>query len=89
MSYSSHIVLSKEALVNNINFIKTLLKPNTIFYSVVRGNAYGHGIESYIPLAQTCGIEHFSVYSIQEAKNVYKNLIKPATIMIMGVYLKK
>ena len=88
MSFSSHIVLSKEALVNNINFIKTLLKPNTVFSSVVKGNAYGHGIESYIPLAQTCGIEHFSVYSIQEAKNVYKNLIKPATIMIMGFISK-
>ena len=84
MSFSSHIVLSKDSLLNNINFIKTLLKPNTIFSSVVKGNAYGHGIESYIPLAQSCGINHFSVYSIQEAKNVHKHLKKPATIMIMG-----
>ena len=51
---------------------------------VVKGNAYGHGIEKYIPLAEAEGVDHFSVYSTDEAERVFK-VKKPTTeIMIMG-----
>jgi alanine racemase len=84
MSHSSYIVLQKKALENNLSFIKSNLKKDTILSSVVKGNAYGHGIEHYIPIAEHLGINHFSVYNINEAKRVYNALKTNATILIMG-----
>jgi len=46
MLHSSYIELNKTALTNNINFIKTLLPSTTQLSAVVKGNAYGHGIEN-------------------------------------------
>ena len=52
--------------------------------SVVKGNAYGHGIEALVPVAEDCGVRHFSVYSAYEALEVKKCLKKKVPIMIMG-----
>lgn len=85
MFHTSHIELSKSAIKQNIEFIKQQLKENVIFSSVVKGNAYGHGIDIYCPLVYECGINHFSVFSAQEALEVTKALIdKEYTLMIMG-----
>lgn len=84
MLHSSYIELNKTALINNVHFIKTLLPSTTQLSAVVKGNAYGHGIESYIPIAEEAGINHFSVYKIDEALRVFKTLKNKATILIMG-----
>jgi alanine racemase len=84
MLHSSYIELNKSALINNVHFIKTLLPSTTQLSAVVKGNAYGHGIESYIPIAEEAGINHFSVYKIDEALRVFKTLKNKATILIMG-----
>ncbi|WP_347158787.1 alanine racemase [Pontibacter chitinilyticus] len=84
MFHSSYIELSKSALQNNIQFIKQQIGPNVTLSSVIKGNAYGHGIEQFAPLAQQCGITHFSVYSADEAQRLLAVLPEPATIMIMG-----
>lgn len=86
---TSYIELSKEALQFNVNFLKSEMGENVLISSVVKGNAYGHGIESYIPLAQECGLNHFCVYSAFEAKRVQKSLIENATILIMGYMSEK
>ncbi|HLS70415.1 MAG TPA: alanine racemase, partial [Chitinophagaceae bacterium] len=86
---TSYIELNKEALQFNVNFLKSEMGENVLISSVVKGNAYGHGIESYIPLAQECGLNHFCVYSAFEAKRVQKSLIKNATILIMGYMSEK
>ncbi len=82
--YTSYLEISKSALAHNIDFLKELIGPEVIFSSVVKGNAYGHGIETYIPLAQECGIRHFSVFSSIEASRVRKSLVSTAEIVIMG-----
>lgn len=70
---------------NNILFIKSLLGSEVVFSSVVKGNAYGHGISNYCPLAFSAGIRHFSVFSAQEAFFVYQALEgKDFQLMIMG-----
>jgi alanine racemase len=56
---------------------------NVRFSSVVKGNAYGHGIEVFVPIAVDAGVDHFSVFSADEAYRVRQ--IAPQTdIMIMG-----
>lgn len=83
-SISSTLYLSEGALANNLEFIRSLLPPQVRFSSVVKGNAYGHGIEEFIPMAEAQGVRHFSVFSSKEARRVF-NVKKPATqIMIMG-----
>lgn len=84
MDNTSEIVLDKDALAFNIDFLKKEMGPGVLISSVVKGNAYGHGIDSYVPLAQSLGIEHFSVFNTQEAARVQKALLHPCPIMIMG-----
>ena len=85
MFHTSHIELSEEAVKNNIEFIKGFLAEGVTFSSVVKGNAYGHGIEFYCPLAYKFGVRHFSVFSAQEALYVTQALPNlDFTLMIMG-----
>jgi alanine racemase len=84
MLYSSQIELSKSALHKNINFIKGLIGSDVKFSSVIKGNAYGHDIGQFLPLAEQCGIRHFSVYSSDEAALALNSRNKPSHICIMG-----
>jgi len=59
---TSNIYLDKKALESNFKFLKNLYGADKIISSVVKGNAYGHGIKEYVPLAEECGINHFSVF---------------------------
>jgi alanine racemase len=82
----SYIELSEDALLRNIEFLKSCLKPGVKMSAVVKGNAYGHGISTFMPIAERAGIDHFSVFSAQEAQLVLKHREKPETgIMIMGM----
>ncbi|WP_276496048.1 alanine racemase [Pontibacter litorisediminis] len=84
MLHSSYIEISKSALQNNIAFLRGIIGPDVQLSSVVKGNAYGHGIEQFVPLAQQCGVTHFSVFSADEAERLLQALTQPATVMVMG-----
>jgi alanine racemase len=85
MNSPSYIELSKEAYGNNLRFLKSLIKKGTKISSVVKGNAYGHGIEGFVPMAESMGIDHFSVHSADEAYDVLMAKKRQETeIMIMG-----
>jgi len=79
----SHILLDKSALSRNIRFLRGLCG-EAVFSSVVKGNAYGHGIESFVPLAEDCGVRHFSAFSAREAERVYRSMTADSHVMIMG-----
>lgn len=81
---TSHIEISKSALQHNLDFLKDFINDDVIISSVVKGNAYGHGIELFAPLAEKCGINHFSVFSADEALRVHQSVGKNNTILIMG-----
>lgn len=81
---TSKIELSQKALSNNISYLRNILGEDIIFSSVVKGNAYGHGIEQFVPMLENCDVNHFSVFSADEAFRVNKASSKPSTIMIMG-----
>lgn len=78
------ILLSKSALRNNLRFFRRQFGKDVRISSVVKGNAYGHGIEVYGPLALECGFDHFSVFSADEAFRLHQAIGNAAPIMIMG-----
>mgnify|MGYP000020221609 CR=1 FL=1 len=82
--HNSVIQISKSALKNNIDFIKSLIDKSVTLSSVIKGNAYGHSILEMVPLLQELHVNHFSVYSSFEAKQVFKAAKNDFTILIMG-----
>jgi len=83
MSKTSIIRLSRSALENNYAFLRKQMGKVKIS-SVVKGNAYGHSIRHFIPMAEDCGIEHFSVFSADEAREVKQYSRRNTDVMIMG-----
>lgn len=83
--HSSRIELSQAALKQNLNFIRKKIGPEAIFSSVVKANAFGHGIETFVPMAEKAGVRHFSVASSYEAWEVKEACTRESTIMIMGI----
>lgn len=85
MFNSSIIEINRSALESNIKFIQNIIGEGVKISSVVKGNAYGHGIESFVPIVEECGINHFSVYSADEAIRVKNITTDNAEVMIMGM----
>ncbi len=85
MFNTSYIEISRKAYINNIKYLKKIIGKEVIFSSVIKGNAYGHGVENVVPLAEEAGIQHFSVFSAKEANDVLKVMSPGHQIMIMGL----
>ncbi|MBN2731263.1 MAG: alanine racemase [Balneolaceae bacterium] len=82
----SHIELSKSAFRQNVKFLRDYIGKDVTFCSVIKGNAYGHGIEQFVPMAEECGISHFAVFSADEARLACKHKNKADShVMIMGM----
>jgi alanine racemase len=64
---TSSIYLSLSALENNLRFIRKRLNPGVRLCSVVKGNAYGHGLAEFVKMARSLGQEYFAVHSAAEA----------------------
>jgi len=82
--HTSWIALSKSAVQANLRFIRKRVGPLARICSVVKGNAYGHGIEAFVPLAESCGISHFAVANADEALRVFNSRTADSEIMIMS-----
>ena len=83
--HSSRIALSQKALQSNYHYIRQQIGPQVRISSVVKANAYGHGIAEFVPMAEQCGIKHFAVASSFEAEEVLEVCSKYTRIMIMGI----
>lgn len=84
--YPSEIELCKTSYKKNISFLKDYVGGDVLFSSVIKGNAYGHGIKNFVPMAEECGAHHFSVFSSDEAHQALRARNNPEThIMIMGM----
>ena len=84
MLHTSYIELSKEALNNNIGFLKKRIGSHARYSMVVKANAYGHGIEQLLPLVEDCGVDHYAVFSVAEAMRVHEIKKESCELMIMG-----
>jgi len=82
--HSCKIEISKAAYKHNIEFLRNTISEGVKISSVVKGNAYGHSIDLFVPLAEENGINHFSVFSADEAYEVQQVSKKKSSIMIMG-----
>ena len=83
--HSSRIELSQSALVKNINFLRKKIGEGVRISSVVKANAYGHGIQQFVTMAEKAGIDHFATASAFEAEAVLEAKTKDSGIMIMGI----
>lgn len=84
MFETSEIEISASALQSNLKFIRKQLKPGVRFCSVVKGNAYGHGLAEYVQLAMEFGVDYFAVHSADEAFKLVESLPKKPDLFIMG-----
>ncbi|MCH8569744.1 MAG: alanine racemase [Balneolales bacterium] len=85
MFHTSYIEINKKAYHNNLSWLRNRFGTDTVFSSVIKGNAYGHGIEHMLPLAEEFGVRHFSVFSADEALRAFKTSRDNSEIMIMGM----
>ena len=83
--HSSRIELSQSSLTGNINFIRKKIGPNARISSVVKANAYGHGIAQFVKMAEKAGVNHFATASAFEAEEVLEAKANGSDIMIMGI----
>jgi len=85
MEYTSHIELSQSALRKNIRYLRKQIGESVKFVSVIKGNAYGHGIKQFLPMAEECGVDYFAVFDAYEAKTAFDAKQPKTVIMIMGM----
>jgi alanine racemase len=81
---TSSIEISESAVHGNIEFLRAQFGGNILLSSVVKANAYGHGMKNYVPLAEKAGVSHFSVFSACEARQLMKIKSSRSGIMVMG-----
>ncbi|MFB6307158.1 MAG: alanine racemase, partial [Flavobacteriales bacterium] len=81
----SYIEIDRAALHKNIKFIRKQVGKKKKISSVIKGNAYGHGIEVMVPLIEETGIDHHSVFHADEALRVSRVCQPETDIMIMGM----
>lgn len=84
MFESSKIEISRSALESNLKFLRQRIGNYPKYCSVVKGNAYGHGIAEFVKLSIDCGVKYFAVYSADEANQIVKQIKKRPEIYIMG-----
>jgi len=84
MNNASVITLREKAVHNNISWLKNNLGDKIRISSVVKANAYGHGIEQIVPLFEREGIDHFSVFDFYEAVRVKNSVKEFSDVVIMG-----
>ena len=80
----SQIVLDQEALESNLHFIRNEIGANTELVAVVKGNAYGHGIETFVQMLSACGVNSFAVFNSEEAARIVQAKVPYKRLIIMG-----
>lgn len=75
--------VSKKAAEHNLRLFKSLIKPRTKLWAVVKSNAYGHGLLGFSKLMADIGADGFCVDSVVEGVKLRKNGIKKP-ILVLG-----
>ncbi len=85
MFETSALTINKEAYRHNLQFIKKQMGTGVRFCSVVKGNAYGHGIAPFVQMAVEEGVDYFAVYSADEAFSLKRAVDSSIDVMMMGM----
>lgn len=82
-AYHKWIEISKKNLIHNINFIKGHLDNGTKLCSVIKANAYGHGLTEIAGTISECS-DFIAVHEVKEAKTLLKNNFNKVPILLLG-----
>lgn len=85
MFETTSLSIDKSAYQKNLQFIRNQIGKEVKFCSVIKGNAYGHGIEPFVKMAVDCGVDYFGVYSTDEAYRIIRATSAPVSVLIMGM----
>lgn len=77
------VEIDQKAIRSNIKVFRKLLTPKTKLWSVVKSNAYGHGIFDFTREAKKAGVDGFCVDSVIEGLKLRKQGIT-GSILVLG-----
>lgn len=80
------VEIREQALVSNIQTLRSLTLPGATFCAVVKANAYGHGMKEVARIARRAGVDAFAVDSIDEALEL-RDLFPSSLIIVLGYTL--
>lgn len=80
------VEVDKNALRQNYNSIRKIVSPNCKLMTVVKSNAYGHGLVDYSKTMDSFGVDWFGVDSIVEGLKLRQEGIKKP-ILVLGYTL--
>jgi len=81
--YKTWVEIKEKSVAHNIQSFKRLLAPKVKLWSVVKSNAYGHGLVPFSQLAALYGAQGFCVDSVPEGLKLRENGIKKP-ILVLG-----
>lgn len=76
----SIIQISKSNLIHNFEVFKSVVSPKTKILSVVKANAYGHGLEQIVTILND-NTDYFGVDDLEELRTLRKYSSKPTLVM--------
>ncbi len=79
----SWVEISKKALTNNINIMRSRVKAGVKIMAVVKANAYGHGLIETAAIAAANGVDFFGVNCLDEALRLRAAKIK-TPVLVLG-----
>lgn len=79
----SWIEIDAACLEANIQALKEHIAPAE-FCMVIKGNAYGHGYDPIVPVAENAGVRRFAVFSAREAAGFLHATDGQSRLMVMG-----
>ena len=80
----SWVEVSRSRLQENVATIRSHLPPSTRIIAVVKANAYGHGIQHVSKGLVDCGIDDFTVATLEEAVELRKYVPRGKILVLHG-----
>jgi alanine racemase len=81
---TSYIELDRNALHKNVKYLQKRIG-RARFCSVIKGDAYGHGLKEFLPLVEECGVDFFAVADANEAEKVIEVKRPETHVMITAM----
>ena len=86
MKVKTWIEISRRALASNIRTFRKIIGPKVKMWSVVKSNAYGHGLVTFSKLADSLGVDGFCVDSVVEGVKLRNGGVRKP-ILVLGTTL--
>lgn len=76
------IEIDRQAIVHNYEFLSSRISEKTKLLSIVKANAYGHGLVEFAQTVQSLGVDYFGVYELSEAYQLRRSgIIVPVLVL--------